>query len=63
MALFRAEGVGEMCVCVCVFHHYQKNLTDRVCAAEAVATATGERAAARAAQYMVENDTLSLRMK
>lgn len=60
MTLFRGEGGGE---CVCVFSSIIKNLTDRVCAAEAVATATGERAAAKAVQYMVENDTLSLRMK
>lgn len=49
-----------MCVC---FPALSKNLTDRVCAAEAVATATGERAAAKAAQHIVENYILSLRVK
>lgn len=52
-----------MCVCVCVFSSIIKNLTDRGCAAEAVATATGERAAAEAAQFKVENDTFWLYMK
>lgn len=48
---------------MCVFSSIIKNLIDRGWAAEAVATATGERAAAKAAQYRVENDTLSLRME
>lgn len=57
----------EGAVCVCVFspHHlsYQKNHTSRVCAAEAVAKATGERAALGATRSMGGNYTLSLRIK
>lgn len=54
--LLRGEKRG-LFVCMCCFFSlqhpsYQKNHTDRVCAAEAVATATGERAAIEATQSM-----------
>lgn len=55
------KGWG-LCLCVCS-SALTKNFTDRVCAAEAVATATGEPATAKAAQYIVENYMLSLRVR
>lgn len=55
---------GAMCVYVfSLIISVIKNHTGRVCAAEAVTKATGERAALEATQSTGGNYTLSLRMK
>lgn len=61
MALFRAEGVGEMCVCV--FSTIIKKISQTECALQKPLPRQLESERLQELHIWWKNDTLSLRMK